>query len=79
MPRFYFNIISDGRGNDPDDMGLELPHRHAAWEMATRYAGESLCDLDGNLPLDGEWRLEVCTSDGARIFQITVRASQNPG
>ena len=77
MPKFYFDVCNGGRVDDRDDIGQDLRDRHAAWEMATRYAGDSLRDLDGDLPLDTDWRLEVRAQDGARIFHITVRASQS--
>ena len=76
MTRYYFNLSDGSRLSDRDDVGQELPDRHAAWEVATRYAGDSLRDLDGDLKLDTDWRLEVQTEDGARVFQISIRASQ---
>ena len=75
MPRFYFNVCCGDRLNDRDELGQELPDRRAAWEVATRYAGDSLRDLDGDLQPDDDWRLEVQTEDGARVFQISIRAS----
>ncbi|MGY8709277.1 hypothetical protein RAD16_26340 [Bradyrhizobium sp. 18BD] len=60
--------------SDRDDLGQELPDREAAWEVATRYAADSLRDLDGELQPDDDWRLEVQTEDGACIFQISIRA-----
>ena len=75
MPRFYFNISSDTRLSDRDALGQELPDRQAAWEIATRYAGDSLRDLDGVLQPDHDWRLDVQTEDGVRVFQILIRAS----
>ena len=75
MPRFYFNVRNGDRLNDHDELGQELPDPRAAWEIATRYAGDSLRDLDGDLLPDDDWRLEVQTEDGARVFQISIRAS----
>ncbi|MDA9430720.1 DUF6894 family protein [Bradyrhizobium sp. CCBAU 51627] len=49
---------------------------NAAREIATRYAADSLRDLDGDLRPDDEWRLEMQMEDGARVFQILIRASQ---
>ena len=74
MPRFFFNVRNGDRLNARDDVGQELPDRRAAWEMATRYAGDSLRDLDGDLQPDDDWRLDVQTEDGACVFQIVVRA-----
>jgi hypothetical protein len=77
MPRYYFDICSSGRMDDRDDIGQDLRDQYAAWEMATRYAGESLRDLDGGLRFDTDWRLEVRAQNGTCIFQITVRATQS--
>lgn len=76
MPRFYFNLSDGNRWNDRDDLGQELPDQQAAWAIAIRYASDSLRDLDGDLQPDTDWRLEVRTEDGARVFQVSIRASQ---
>ncbi|MGW1423280.1 DUF6894 family protein [Bradyrhizobium manausense] len=77
MARFYFNVRNGNRLDDRDDLGQELPDRRTAWEIATRYAADSLRDLDGDLLPDDDWQLEVRTEDGARIFQILIHASQD--
>jgi hypothetical protein len=76
MPRFYFDVCSGGRIDDRDDVGQDLRDQHAAWEMATRYAGDSLRDLDGDLQPDTDWQVRVRGQNGACIFQITVRGSR---
>jgi len=76
MPRYYFNIRTGDQLSDRDDLGEELPDQEAAWEIATRYAGESLRDLDGDLRPGNDWQLEVQAENGARVFQILIRASQ---
>ena len=77
MTRYFFNLCDGSRFSDRDDVGQELPDRETAWEVATRYAGDSLRDLDGDLKPDSDWRLEVQTEDGARVFQISIRASSS--
>jgi Domain of unknown function (DUF6894) len=52
-----------------------LPHRAAAWDAATRYAGDSLRDLDGALRLNEDWRLLVLAEDQTGLFQIIIRAT----
>ena len=76
MPRFYFDVFNGDHVDDRDDVGHELPDREAAWELATRYAGESLLDLDGDLRPDTAWRLEVRAENGTCIFRIAIHASQ---
>lgn len=75
MPRYFFNIFNGQRDQYIDDIGEHLPDRAAAWEIATRYAGESLRDLDGRLTPDRIWRLEVTGEDKKRLFQISVLAN----
>ena len=77
MPRFYFDIFSDGHMKDRDEVGQELRDRQAAWEVITRYAADSLRDLDGDLRCDTDWRFEVRAPDGARILHVTIRSGQN--
>jgi hypothetical protein len=76
MPRYFFNIFSGGDIDHRDEVGEELPHREAAWEMATRYAADSLRDLDGKLRTDTDWRLEVVGDDASRVFQIIIHADE---
>jgi hypothetical protein len=76
MPRYFFNIFSGGGIDHRDEVGEELPDRAAAWETATRYAADSLRDLDGKLRIDTDWRLEVVRDDASVVFQITVHADE---
>jgi hypothetical protein len=72
MTRYYFHTYDGETVSHEDDIGEELPTRHAAWEMATRFAAECLRDLDGKLRRNRDWRLEVTRADRSRVFQITV-------
>lgn len=69
MPRYFFNVFN-GQGDEyVDDIGEHLPDRAAAWEIATRYAGESLRDLNGRLTPDRIWRLEVTERTRSDYFR----------
>jgi hypothetical protein len=74
MARYFFNTFTGGDLNHRDEIGEDLPDLEAAWETATRYAADSLRDLDGKLRADTNWRLEVVREDTARVFQITIHA-----
>lgn len=74
MPRYYFPIFH--KHVQPDNEGLELADRHAAWEQATKTAGEVLKDIDGNLHLGDEWRLEVEDEFRQPLFAIRVNAEK---
>ena len=74
MSRYFFNTFIGGDINHRDEIGEELPDLEAAWETATRYAADSLRDLDGKLRTDSDWQLEVVRDDEARVFQITIHA-----
>ena len=78
MPKYFFNIFNGQHAEHIDDIGEHLPDGTAAWEIATRYAGESLRDLDGRLTPDRIWRLEVTGENKKRLFQITVHADFAP-
>jgi hypothetical protein len=75
MKRYFFNVFNGERSEHIDDVGEMLPHRAAAWEMATRYAAESLRDLDGRLRPGEDWRLEVLRENETRVFQIVVHGT----
>jgi uncharacterized protein DUF6894 len=76
MPRYFFNVFIGEKIDHQDDVGEELPGAAAAWEMATRYAADSLRDLDGKLRADTDWRLEVVGDNASRVFQITIHADE---
>lgn len=72
MPKYYFPIFH--RQHQPDQEGMELPDRHAAWEAATKTAGEILKDLDGKLTPDHEWCMTVEDEFGQKLFAIHINA-----
>jgi hypothetical protein len=78
MAKYFFNTF-DGEKLQKDDLGEELPSRAAAWEQATRFAADCLRDLDGQLRLNADWRLEVVTENKTRVFQITIHADELDG
>lgn len=75
MPLYYF-VTS--RNNVPVELpdGIDLPNAEAAWEEATRAAGEILRDIDGSLSPGTELTIEI--QDGARkairILRVTAEA-----
>lgn len=72
MPRYFFNIYHDRVTRD--DLGTELPDRHAAWEEATTAAGEIIRGIDGSLKPDRDWRLEVTDEFANPLWEIHVKA-----
>jgi Domain of unknown function (DUF6894) len=68
MPSFIFEITHDGQSCTKTK--LDLPNKKAAWEEATRCAGETLRDLDGKLKLGTEWRIDVTDSSRKPIFTL---------
>src|SRR5690349_14155455 len=47
MPRYFFNVYHERP--DIDQVGEDLPDRHAAWREATVTAGQMLQGIDGKL------------------------------
>lgn len=75
MPKYFFNVYS-GPNAFRDEVGEELPDRHAAWREATSSAGESLKDLDGRLKPGTEWRMEVLDEFGNCLYRLTVHGAK---
>ena len=72
MPRYFFNVHHDR--SSIDTVGEELPDKHVAWREATRVAGDTIRDLDGNLQPGREWRLEVTDEFANPLYVIHVSA-----
>ena len=72
MPRYFFNVFHER--SDPDEVGEELPDRHAAWKEATITAGQILQGLNGTLQPGRDWRMEVTDEFANPLFVINVSA-----
>lgn len=75
MPRYYFNVYYERPSMD--ELGEELPDKHAAWKEVTSMAGSILRDLDGRFKPGQEWKLEVTNERGAPIYAIYIHADQS--
>ena len=76
MPRYFFNVYHERP--EPDDLGEELPDRHAAWKEATITAGQILQGLDGKLQPNRDWRMEVTDEFANPLFLINVSVKNLP-
>ena len=56
MPRYFLHIYH--HRTELDDVGEELPDKHAAWQEATMTAGQILQGIDGKLAPYREWRMK---------------------
>jgi hypothetical protein len=74
MPRYFFNVHHDV--SHVDDIGEEFDDKHAAWEEATRTAGEMIKDVDGRLRPGHDWKLEVEDEFRNLIWVLRVAAEQ---
>jgi len=74
MPRYFFHVYHDS--NDVDDVGEELPDKHAAWQEATVTAGQILQGLDGRLKPGHDWRMEVTDEFQNRLYLLHISAEQ---
>ena len=72
MPRYFFNVFHER--SDPDEVGEELPDRHAALKEATITTGQILQGLDGKLQPGRDWRMEVTDEFANPLFVINVSA-----
>ena len=72
MPRYHFNVHHERSHIDFE--GEELPNKYAAWEEATRTAGEMIKDLDGSLKPGRDWRMEVTDEFANPLWEIHLKA-----
>ena len=72
MPIYFFNVYHGC--SEPDEVGEELPDRHAAWKEATITAGQILQSLDGRLQPNRDWQMEVTDEFANPLFVIKVSA-----
>ena len=70
MPRYFFIVHNVSPSSD--ELGEELADDEAAWNEATRYAGELFKDLEGNFRPGQEWSLEVTDASRRPIYNIRV-------
>jgi hypothetical protein len=72
MPRYFFHVYH--KRSEPDEVGEELPDRHAAWKEATITAGQLLQSLDGKLQPGCDWTMEVTDEFANPLYVINVSA-----
>jgi hypothetical protein len=72
MPCYFFNVRAERPSIDEE--GEELPDRHAAWNEATKMAGEMIRDIDGQLKPGQGWELEVTDEFRNPLYVLSVRA-----
>ena len=74
MPRYFFHVYHDTIHHDNE--GAELADRNAAWEMATREAGEAIKDIDGKLRPGHDWRMEITDEFANPLWEIHINVEK---
>jgi len=74
MPRYFFHIKHDH--TQIDNVGEELPDKHAAWKEATVMAGQILQGLDGKLTPERDWRMEVADEFQNTLYVLQIHAAK---
>jgi hypothetical protein len=74
VPRYFFHFAYFEPPVDDRD-GIYLPDEEAAWAEATRACGEMLEEIDGDLSLGSDWRMEVHDENGP-LFRISLCAEK---
>lgn len=77
MPRYFFHVHHER--HELDDIGEELPDKNAAWEEATKTAGQILQGLDGRLTPKRDWTMEVTDEFANVLFRLHISAEQPKG
>jgi hypothetical protein len=70
MPRYFFHIYHER--SELDDVGEDLPDRHAAWREATHMAGQTLHCLHDKLEPGREWRMEVTDEFANPLYVLVI-------
>jgi hypothetical protein len=70
MPLYTFATTHNGKVMDADEP-LDLRDITAAWHEATKFAGETLRDMDGGLAPNTTWSLEI-REDGKPVRTIRI-------
>lgn len=74
MPKYFFHITHER--TEIDEVGEELPDKHAAWKEATVTAGQILQGLDGRLKPDKDWRMEVVDEFENVLYVLHIQAEK---
>ncbi|MGO4513446.1 MULTISPECIES: DUF6894 family protein [Bradyrhizobium] len=74
MPRYFFHITHER--TEIDDVGEELPDKHAAWREATVTAGQMLQGIDGKLKPGRGWRMEVTDEFQNTLYVLHIQAEK---
>ncbi|APG09839.1 MULTISPECIES: DUF6894 family protein [Bradyrhizobium] len=74
MPKYFFHITHEH--TEIDDVGEELPDKHAAWKEATITAGQMLQDMDGKLRPGHDWRMEVTDEFQNTLYALHIQAEK---
>ncbi|MET4719344.1 hypothetical protein ABIF63_003450 [Bradyrhizobium japonicum] len=74
MPKYFFHITHGH--TEIDDVGEELPDKHAAWKEATITAGQMLQDMDGKLRPGHDWRMEVTDEFQNTLYALHIQAEK---
>jgi len=74
MPRYFFHI--EHQRTEIDQIGEELPDKHAAWKEATVMAGQILQGLDGKLTPERDWRMEVADEFQNTLYVLQIHAAK---
>ncbi|MCD9112793.1 DUF6894 family protein, partial [Bradyrhizobium japonicum] len=74
MPKYFFHITHEH--TEIDDVGEELPDKHAAWKEATIAAGQMLQDMDGKLRPGHDWRMEVTDEFQNTLYALHIQAEK---
>lgn len=77
MPRYHFSIFVNGKPEAPT-ASVEFRDLKAARNDAIAACGQMLRDLDGDLPTNSEWRMDVTDAAGATLFSLRFSESGHP-
>jgi hypothetical protein len=71
---YFFHVTHERKY--VDDVGEELPPKHAAWKEATITAGRILQGIDGKLAPGRDWRMEVTDEFQNTLYVLHIQAEK---
>jgi hypothetical protein len=77
MPMYFFVIKRDRKSPTANFPGLELADMDAAWEEATKTAGEMIRDLDGAFKPGSELSIEIRNASHKLLRTVTLVAASH--
>ena len=69
---YFFRIFTNDVKRHQTE-AIAFPSKEAAWHEASTSSGEILREMDGNMHIGMDWRMEVSNAAGELIYRLTFK------